>query len=204
MDESVPFTKAMLDNLLGYVSEEPDYRSYFDQFMQAQQRRPIEDPSDRIKKEINWSQYYQDFIRAESAKEIPAAVQFKLRLKQADGQPQQGSFGQQAPYGQAPPQQLAYGQAQPNPYGQAPPQQAPYGQAPPQQAPYGQAPPQQAPYGQAPYGQAPPQQAPYGQAPYGQAQPNPYGQAPGQYPPRPQQYPPQNYPRKKTNGCAIQ
>ena len=99
MDESVPFTKAMLDNLLGFISEEPDYRSYFEQFMQAQHRRPIEDHTDRIKKEINWFQYYPDFIRAEITSEIPVAVQFKMRLKQASIQPQQTFFGQPS-YGQ--------------------------------------------------------------------------------------------------------
>jgi hypothetical protein len=39
MDESVPFTKTTLDNLLGIEHEEPSYRYYFDEFVKAQRAR---------------------------------------------------------------------------------------------------------------------------------------------------------------------
>jgi hypothetical protein len=54
MDESVPFTKFMLDNLLGVASTDADYRRYFDGFLTAQRTRRIEGPEDRLKKSVNW------------------------------------------------------------------------------------------------------------------------------------------------------
>ena len=89
-----------------------------------------------------------------------------------DAGQQQGSYGQQGPYGQPP--QGAYGQPPQGGYGQPP--QGGYGQPP--QGGYGQ-PPQggYGPYGGGPYGQ---QQGPYGQ--YGQ-----YGQYGGGYGQQPYQ-----------------
>eukprot|EP00977_Amphora_coffeiformis_P025723 scaffold21700_cov164-Amphora_coffeaeformis.AAC.4 len=66
MDESVPFTKATLDNLLGIQHNEESYRHYFDHFCQSQRNRKIEGPSDQIKKNTQWN--YQDFLRAPVAK----------------------------------------------------------------------------------------------------------------------------------------
>merc|ERR1719262_615547 len=42
MDESVPFTKYTLDNLLGVVSNEATYQHYFDCFAKAQMQRRVE------------------------------------------------------------------------------------------------------------------------------------------------------------------
>jgi hypothetical protein len=117
MDESVPFTKPMLDNLLGFVSDETDYQSYFNQFIRAQQIRPVEEQTDRMKREMNWFPHYRSFLTAEAHSEIPAACEFKQHLKQAAG----NAFGGQSNYGQG---QMSYGQPQ---YGQ---NQAPYGQSP--------------------------------------------------------------------------
>merc|ERR1712113_504535 len=39
MDESIPFTKFTLDNLLGVVSNDASYRHYFDCYVKAQQER---------------------------------------------------------------------------------------------------------------------------------------------------------------------
>ena len=41
MDESIPFTKQVLDNLLGYQSSVEEYRYYFDGFIQAQKKLPL-------------------------------------------------------------------------------------------------------------------------------------------------------------------
>merc|ERR1712137_1411077 len=61
MDESVPFTKATLDNLLGVQGNEESYRHYFDLYVQAQRKRKIEGPTDQIKKNMRWN--YQEFLR---------------------------------------------------------------------------------------------------------------------------------------------
>lgn len=77
MDESIPFTKATLDNLLGVQHNEESYRHYFDHFLRAQRSRTIEGPSDQMKKNQQWN--YQDFLRALEANQIPS-VQIKQRL----------------------------------------------------------------------------------------------------------------------------
>jgi hypothetical protein len=78
MDESVPFTKFTLDNLLGVVNNPESYRHYFDCFVQAQRQRTVEmDPrtgqpkqSDLIKKNTQWN--YNEFLMAPgAAKHIP-------------------------------------------------------------------------------------------------------------------------------------
>lgn len=79
MDESVPFTKATLDNLLGVQHNEQSYRHYFDHFGQAQRQRKIEGPSDTIKKNQQWN--YQDFLTAPMANSIPQVQQFKQQIK---------------------------------------------------------------------------------------------------------------------------
>lgn len=50
MDESVPFTKLTLDNLLGIQHNEESYRYYFDSFVRNQQKRKGHSESDRLKK----------------------------------------------------------------------------------------------------------------------------------------------------------
>jgi hypothetical protein len=78
MDESVPFTKATLDNLLGIVHNEESYRYYFDQFIRAQQIRKAESPADQIKKNVQWN--YNDFLRAPVANQIPQVQQLRQQL----------------------------------------------------------------------------------------------------------------------------
>merc|ERR1712078_816235 len=89
MDESVPFTKQTLDNLLGIQHDERTYRHYFDCFLQAQRMRPIEmddygrpKRTDQLKKDVNWQALYQDFLRAPVANQIPAVQSFKNQLQQ--------------------------------------------------------------------------------------------------------------------------
>ncbi|KAL3809745.1 hypothetical protein ACHAXA_009247 [Cyclostephanos tholiformis] len=78
MDESVPFTKNTLDNLLGIQHPEESYRYYFDCFVQAQRARKVEGPMDQLKKNVQWN--YNDFLRAPMAKDIPQVQQFKQQL----------------------------------------------------------------------------------------------------------------------------
>ena len=87
MDESVPFTKATLDNLLGIENSVENYRHYFDNFVKAQSVRPVEmddygrpKKTDQVKKSMNWAPLYEDFLRAPLAKQIPAVQQFKQQL----------------------------------------------------------------------------------------------------------------------------
>jgi len=78
MDESIPFTKATLDNLLGIQNNEESYRHYFKCFQEAQRKRTVESKSDRLKKDFQWN--YEDFLRASVARDIPQAQDFKAQL----------------------------------------------------------------------------------------------------------------------------
>jgi hypothetical protein len=85
MDESVPFTKATLDNLLGVQHNEESYRHYFNCFVEAQKKRVVEtdsrgrpSQSDQLKKSTNWN--YQDFLVAPVANQIPQVQEIKRKL----------------------------------------------------------------------------------------------------------------------------
>jgi len=80
MDESVPFTKATLDNLLGITNNEETYRHYFNCFVEAQRKRTVEGPTDQIKKNIRWN--YDEFLRANVARNIPAVQEMQRKLQQ--------------------------------------------------------------------------------------------------------------------------
>jgi len=79
MDESVPFTKTTLDNLLGVQHNEESYRHYFNCFQEAQHMRTVEGKSDQFKKHFKWE--YQEFLRAPMARDIPQVCEFKAHLK---------------------------------------------------------------------------------------------------------------------------
>lgn len=84
-DESVPFTKYQLDELLGIVHNEAEYRHYFTCFQAAQKARPQTTAADRIRKFANWN--YNQFLRARTHDEIASMQQYKadiLRAHQAD------------------------------------------------------------------------------------------------------------------------
>jgi len=104
MDESVPFTKTTLDNLLGYQTNEQEYQQYFRDFQQAQNAKRPQNQMDRIKTSMNWAQHYNEFLQAPLARQIPAVQDFKQRLTQAGG-------GNQSNYGGA------YGHSQGGSYG---------------------------------------------------------------------------------------
>jgi hypothetical protein len=78
MDESVPFTKSTLDNLLGIQHNEESYRYYFDAFVRNQRNRRGYSETDRLKKNTRWN--YQEFLRAPIAKSIPAVQQFNQQM----------------------------------------------------------------------------------------------------------------------------
>ena len=78
MDESVPFTKTTLDNLLGLEYQEASYKLYFESFQTAQRVRRIEGPADALKKRMEWN--YYDFLAAPMAKDIPQVKQYRQQL----------------------------------------------------------------------------------------------------------------------------
>jgi hypothetical protein len=85
MDESVPFTKTTLDNLLGIVHNEESFRHYFTCFAEAQSIRVVEkdargkpSKADELKKTTKWN--YQEFLQAPVAKQIPQVQKFKAQL----------------------------------------------------------------------------------------------------------------------------
>jgi len=81
MDESVPFTKKTLDNLLGIEHSQESYRHYWNYFIKAQKQRVIQADNDRFKKHMAWEPHYQDFLRAPFADQISAVQKFKNHLK---------------------------------------------------------------------------------------------------------------------------
>jgi len=80
MDESVPFTKETLDNLLGIQHNEESYRYYFDAFVKNQRNRQGYTQGDRLKKSTRWN--YQEFLAAAVAKDIPTVQQYNRQMSQ--------------------------------------------------------------------------------------------------------------------------
>jgi len=78
MDESVPFTKNTLDNLLGIQHNEESYRYYFDAFVRNQQKRRGHSASDRLKKNTRWN--YHEFLNTPVAKDIRSVQQFNQQM----------------------------------------------------------------------------------------------------------------------------
>ena len=82
MDESIPFTKFTLDNLLGVVSNDKTYKHYFDCFLRAQRNR-VSDGSqiETIRKDTQWE--YESFRTTNGpAKLIPHVQQVKQQIQQ--------------------------------------------------------------------------------------------------------------------------
>mmetsp|Transcript_26497 Transcript_26497/g.63085 ORF Transcript_26497/g.63085 Transcript_26497/m.63085 type:complete len:562 (+) Transcript_26497:120-1805(+) len=90
MDESIPFTKSTLDNLLGHVSSQESYKYYWDHFTKAQATRQVAridgrpSPIDQLKKRQRWN--YQDFLMAPLARDIPQVRQFQQQMIQLSSQ----------------------------------------------------------------------------------------------------------------------
>lgn len=91
MDESVPFTKTTLDNLLGIQHNNATYQHYFSCFVAAQQKRKVHTnragqakPSDRLKKSFPWKNHYAAFVSTPWAKDIPAVKEYQRELEKMD------------------------------------------------------------------------------------------------------------------------
>ena len=80
MDESVPFTKPALGNLLGIETDDKSYKHYFDCFLEAQSKRAVQGQADQLKKGMNWATIYEDFLRAPTANLIPVVRDYKQKL----------------------------------------------------------------------------------------------------------------------------
>jgi hypothetical protein len=88
MDESIPFTKSTLDNLLGVQHNDESYQHYFDCYVKAQMARVVEiddrtgqpKKSDVIKKNTQWN--YMKFLRAPGpAKTLPQVQQVLQQIR---------------------------------------------------------------------------------------------------------------------------
>lgn len=90
MDESVPFTKMTLDNLLGIVHNAATYQHYFSCFLDAQRKRAIQTvvgrrkESDVLKQSFPWRDHYTAFLSTARAQDIPAVQQFQRQLEEMD------------------------------------------------------------------------------------------------------------------------
>mmetsp|Transcript_42327 Transcript_42327/g.102280 ORF Transcript_42327/g.102280 Transcript_42327/m.102280 type:complete len:487 (-) Transcript_42327:481-1941(-) len=83
MDESVPFTKATLDNLLGIQHTEEMYRHYFRCFQVAQKKRKVTSDADKLRKSTKWD--YDEFLTASVASSIPSVQRYDAELKRITG-----------------------------------------------------------------------------------------------------------------------
>ena len=89
MDESIPFTKFSLDNLLGVVHSDETYKHYFDCYLKAQNDRVSSSDGssskmDEIRKNAVWD--YEQFLTADgpAARCIPQVEEMKRRLSGAN------------------------------------------------------------------------------------------------------------------------
>ena len=90
MDESIPFTKLTLDNLLGYESSVEEYRYYFDSFLEAQKKLPLATYQRKFVNQLPG--LYSQFVGAKVASDIPAAMHYKNEMKRISSNPGQGQY----------------------------------------------------------------------------------------------------------------
>ena len=83
MDECVPFTKTILDNLLGIQHTEEMYRHYFRCFQVAQSKRQVTSDVDRLKNSTKWN--YDEFLTAPGPSNIPSVQRYEAELKRITG-----------------------------------------------------------------------------------------------------------------------
>ncbi|KAL7427841.1 hypothetical protein ACHAXM_001025 [Skeletonema potamos] len=81
MDESVPFTRSTLNDLLGYQSSPEEYRYYFDCFIAAQKKLPLKSFQQAFVRQL--PSLCNDFLSAATSADIPAAARYKQQVKQA-------------------------------------------------------------------------------------------------------------------------
>ena len=73
LDESAPFTKQTLDNILGYQSSVQEYQYYFDQMLRTQANKPVETALDKLKRDYIpfWKREFNGFVQVGLAKDLP-------------------------------------------------------------------------------------------------------------------------------------
>ena len=81
IDESVPFTKAMLDNIMGVQTSMEDFMYYFNGFQSAQRARVPASAADRVKIKTQWRA--EDFMTFPQRSAIPAVQEYHQRLHHA-------------------------------------------------------------------------------------------------------------------------
>mmetsp|Transcript_27581 Transcript_27581/g.92234 ORF Transcript_27581/g.92234 Transcript_27581/m.92234 type:complete len:463 (-) Transcript_27581:528-1916(-) len=84
MDDSVPFTRETLSNLLGINLGDHEYEHYFSRFLEAQKaQRPkwfAASPLDALRRETDWRKHYREFLAAPRANEIAAVAAYRAKL----------------------------------------------------------------------------------------------------------------------------
>lgn len=83
MDESVPFTKRVFDDLLGYRTSSEEYRYYFESFIEAQKKLPgYTRAQPRFQRQFvdQLPRQFTQFQSAAVATDIPEVVQYKRKL----------------------------------------------------------------------------------------------------------------------------
>ena len=79
MDESVPFSRQTLENLLGYKVNPEEYRYYFDSFVAAQHRLQMTPFQRRFVQQL--PSLFEQFEAAALARDISAVAEYKRSLK---------------------------------------------------------------------------------------------------------------------------
>jgi len=79
MDESVPFAKQTLDDLLGYQTSQQEYKYYFDSFIKAQHLLPLQPHQRSFVKSL--PQLFSQFMEVSRAADIPAVSEYRRRDK---------------------------------------------------------------------------------------------------------------------------
>jgi len=94
MDESVPFTKQTLDNLLGYRSSPREYRYYFDGFLTAQRQLPLKPYQRSFVNQL--PALYPQFEAVPVAKSIAQVSEYRQNVKSRQQQHQQHQYAQRS------------------------------------------------------------------------------------------------------------
>jgi len=87
MDESVPFTQQVFENLLGYQVSPEEYRYYFNSFLEAQKKTPGTKPwfQKRFQKSLASEEMFKQFQSLAVATDIGEVVEYKQNLRNPHG-----------------------------------------------------------------------------------------------------------------------
>ena len=87
MDESVPFAKQTLDDVLGYQTSQQEYKYYFDSFLEAQQRLRLKPNQKTFVAKLPGM--FAEFSGAARAADIAAVAEYRLQAKTINRNAQQ-------------------------------------------------------------------------------------------------------------------